>query len=362
MENLEMNKSFWCGKKVFITGHTGFKGSWLATWLKLMGASVTGYALAPPSSPNLFEAAHVARDMNSIEGNILDPQHLKEALKNSQAEIVLHLAAQPLVRYSYDNPVETYAVNVMGTVHLLEAVRATDSVKAVVVVTSDKCYENQEWVWGYRENDPMGGFDPYSSSKGCTELVVSAYRRSYFNPEKFNEHHVALASVRAGNVIGGGDWGEARLVPDLIRSFAKKETALIRHPNAYRPWQHVLDLLQGYLMLAEKLYEENLSFAEAWNFGPSEDNVRPVSWIADTLVELWGADAAWQHEAAAPLHEAKILKLDSNKSRDLLKWAPKLGIKESLEATVDWYRAHVNQEEMEIFTQSQIQRYENQGL
>src|SRR3989338_3469423 len=293
VENMGMNKNFWQGKKVFITGHTGFKGGWLVTWLKLLGASVTGYALPPEAQPNLFELAHVADGITSIYDDILNIAHLSQAIKNQRPDVVFHLAAQPLVHYSYTNPVETYNVNVMGTVNLLEAVRSIDSIRAIVIVTSDKCYENKEWLWGYRETDPMGGFDTYSSSKGCVELIVSAYRRSYFNPLHYDQHGVGLASVRAGNVLGGGDWAKDRLVPDLVRSFTNKEEAIIRNPLAYRPWQYILDLLCGYLKLTENLCDKGVSFADAWNFGPSEDNVKPVAWIADKVASLWVGDAKW---------------------------------------------------------------------
>lgn len=354
-----MNKQFWQGKKVFITGHTGFKGSWLSTWLKLLGAEVTGYSLAPQTTPSLFELANVCRDIASIEGNILDKDHLTQAIKQQQPDVIFHLAAQPLVHYSYQNPLETYTVNVIGTVNLLEAIRTVDSVRAVIAVTSDKCYENQEWVWGYRETDAMGGFDPYSSSKGCAELVVSAYRRSYFNLSHYDQHRVALASVRAGNVIGGGDWAAARLIPDLVRSFINKEIGVIRNPNAFRPWQYILDLLQGYLMLAEQLWEKGPAFADAWNFGPNEDNVKSVSWIANKLASLWGEHAEWAVGENNHLHEARCLKLDCNKSRTLLGWNPKMALNDALENTFAWYRAHYHNHAMEKFTEQQIHEYEH---
>jgi len=352
-----MNKQFWSGKKVFITGHTGFKGSWLTTWLKLLGASITGYSLAPETNPNLFELACVSDGINSIEGNILDVDSLRHAMRTQCPEIVFHLAAQPLVRYSYANPVETYEVNVIGTLNVLEAVRSIESVKAVIVVTSDKCYENQEWVWGYRESDPMGGFDPYSSSKGCTELAVSSYRRSFFNVSDYAKHGVGLATVRAGNVIGGGDWAEARLIPDLIRSFTKNETAMIRNPNAHRPWQYILDVLTGYLILAQKLYESGSHFSDAWNFGPNDENVKSVSWIADKMTQLWGEKAKYSVNQDTLLHEANCLKLDSNKSRTILGWEPKSSIEDVLENTINWYQAFFQQKNMKQFTERQIATY-----
>jgi len=353
-----MNKKFWAGKKVFITGHTGFKGSWLTTWLKLLGATVSGYSLAPGTKPSLFEVTDVAHGITSINGNILDSALLLETIKQQQPDIVFHLAAQPLVHYSYLNPIETYTVNVIGTANLLEAIRSIKSVRAVIVVTSDKCYENQEWVWGYRETDSMGGFDPYSSSKGCAELVASSYRRSYFNTSRYDQHRVALATVRAGNVIGGGDWTEARLIPDLVRSFIKKETGIIRNPQAHRPWQYILDLLQGYLMLTEKLWHHGPEYADAWNFGPNEDNVKPVAWIADKLVNLWGENVKWAMGESNNLHEANSLKLDCNKSRTLLGWVPKLSIDDALAETLAWYKAHHHKKNMLDFTLHQIREYE----
>lgn len=358
MENMGMNKQFWAGKKVFITGHTGFKGSWLTTWLKMLGATVTGYSLPPQTNPSMFELANVAEGITSIQGNILDTQHLLQTIQDQQPEIIFHLAAQPLVHYSYQNPIETYTVNVIGTANLLETIRSVKSVKAVTVVTSDKCYENQEWVWGYRETDQMGGFDPYSSSKGCAELVVSAYRRSYFNLSQYDQHRVAIATVRAGNVIGGGDWATARLIPDLVRSFTKNEIGIIRHPHAYRPWQYILDLLQGYLMLTEQLWHKGSSFADAWNFGPDDENVKSVSWIADRLVSLWGENAKWALDENERLHEAMCLKLDCNKSRSILGWAPKMTIDDVLETTLAWYQAHYHNNEMGKFTEQQIKEYE----
>lgn len=362
VENMVTNENFWLNKKVFITGHTGFKGSWLATWLQLMGAKVTGYALSPQTQPSIFNLANVASSITSIEANILDVETLTRTIKEQSPDIIFHLAAQPLVHYSYQNPTETYTVNVIGTVNVLESIRTVDSVRAVIVVTSDKCYENQEWMWGYRETDPMGGFDPYSSSKGCAELVASAYRRSYFNPAHYNKHGVALATVRAGNVIGGGDWAAARLIPDLVRSFIKNEIAIIRNPDAYRPWQYILDLLQGYLMLAQKLWEDGVNFADAWNFGPNEDNVKSVSWIADRLVNLWGENARWVLGENKLLHEAMCLKLDCNKSRTMLGWVPKMSITESLTNTCAWYQAHHHQQDMKTFTEQQIRDFVNKGI
>lgn len=352
-----MNASFWQNKKVFVTGHTGFKGSWLSLWLQKMGAIAVGYALEPPSDPSLFEVARVADGMTSIIGDLRDFEHLQAAIQEHQPDIVFHMAAQPLVRYSYQHPIETYATNVMGTVHLLEAVRHTPSVKVVVNITSDKCYENREWVWGYRENEAMGGHDPYSSSKGCAELVASAYRRSFFSTETYDQHGVALASVRAGNVIGGGDWAADRLVPDILRAIANSKPVTIRNPNAIRPWQHVLEPVCGYMTLAEKLWESGPTYAEGWNFGPSDEDAKPVSWIVDRLTERWGDGASWQLDAGENPHEAHYLKLDCSKAKTLLKWSPKLHLGDALDWIVEWYRAYLDQKDMRQMTEAQIERY-----
>ena len=352
-----MNSSFWSGKKVFVTGHTGFKGSWLCLWLQQLGAEVTGYALQPPTNPSLFEEAKVAKGMKSIMGDIRDGEALTKAMIESAPDIVIHMAAQALVRYSYANPVETYSTNVMGTVHLLEAVRKTPSVRAVVNVTSDKCYENKEWVWGYRENEAMGGYDPYSSSKGCAELVASAYRNSYFNPEKYTEHQVALASARAGNVIGGGDWADDRLIPDILRAISSDQSVIIRSPHAVRPWQHVLEPLSGYLLLAQKLYEDGIAFAEGWNFGPHDEDAQPVQWIVENLTKLWGDGAKWQLDHAQHLHEAHYLKLDCSKAKMRLDWQPRWSLVRTLEMIVEWQHAYLSQQDMHSVTLAQINKY-----
>ena len=289
-----MIPAFWQNKTVFITGHTGFKGSWLSLWLQKLGAQVIGYALLPPTQPSLFELASVATGMVSIEGDIRDLETLKSAIKQHTPDIVIHLAAQSLVRYSYQHPVETYATNVMGTVNLLEAIRETAGVKVLLNITSDKCYENQEWVWGYRENEPMGGSDPYSNSKGCAELITAAYRQSFFKPANYAEHGVAIATARAGNVIGGGDWANDRLIPDILKAWLANEKVLIRHPHAIRPWQHVLEPLNGYLTLAEHLYQQGIRFNGGWNFGPFDSEAKPVSWIVEQLMLLWGDNVNWQ--------------------------------------------------------------------
>jgi CDP-glucose 4,6-dehydratase len=357
VEGVEMNAVFWRGKKVFLTGHTGFKGSWLSLWLQQMGAQVTGYALQPPTNPSLFEVADVARDMTSIIGDIRDAEALSRAMCKAAPDIVIHMAAQPLVRYSYANPVETYATNVMGTVHVLEAVRQSPSVRAVVNVTSDKCYENKEWVWGYRENEPMGGFDPYSNSKGCAELVASAYRNSYFNPAKYVDHRVALASVRAGNVIGGGDWAADRLIPDILRSISAGQPVVIRSPHAIRPWQHVLEPLSGYLLLAQKLYEKGAVYAEGWNFGPNDEDAKPVQWIAEHLTRLWGEGASWALDSGNHPHEAHYLKLDCSKAKMRLDWQPRWHLDHALEMIVSWQRTWLAKQDMRSVTIEQIEQY-----
>lgn len=352
-----MNNFFWKNKKVFVTGHSGFKGSWLCLWLQQLGAEVTGFSLHPPTSPSLFDVARVAEGMRSIIGDIRDVNALTQAMQSACPDIVIHMAAQSLVRYSYTAPVETYSTNVMGTVHVLEAIRATPSIRAVVNVTSDKCYENKEWVWGYRENEALGGYDPYSSSKGCAELVTSAYRNSYFNPEKFNQHRVALASVRAGNVIGGGDWAADRLIPDILRSISVGKTVTIRNPQAIRPWQHVLEPLSGYLHLAQKLFEYGSEYAESWNFGPSEEDAQPVQWIVEQITSLWGNGSSWEHDQTAQPHEAHYLKLDCSKARFRLQWQPRWSLFNALQHIVSWQRAYLADEDMRQYSLGQIHQF-----
>ena len=354
-----MDATFWRGKRVFLTGHTGFKGSWLSLWLQSLGAEVHGYALAPATDPSLFDLARVGEGMESTLGDIRDLPALKAALQRARPEIVLHLAAQALVRASYSDPVGTYATNVMGAVHLLEAVRATPGVQAVVVVTSDKCYENREWLWGYREDEPMGGHDPYSNSKGCSELVVSAYRRSFFPVARHAEHGVALASGRAGNVIGGGDWAEDRLVPDVLRAIEAGRPAILRSPGAVRPWQHVLEPLSGYLELAQALVEHGPAFAEGWNFGPYDADAQPVAKLVETLVSAWGDGASYRVEAPpdAP-HEAHLLKLDISKARARLHWRPRWNLETCIGHIVAWHRAKAAGADMRITTLDQIAAYQ----
>jgi CDP-glucose 4,6-dehydratase len=353
-----MNAAFWQGKRVLLTGHTGFKGSWLSLWLQSMGAEVFGYALMPPTNPSLFEVAKVGRGMTSIIGDIRDLTHLQNAFTEHQPEIVIHMAAQPLVRYSYIEPVETYSTNVMGTVNLLEAVRHTKSVKAVVSVTSDKCYENREWAWGYRENEAMGGYDPYSNSKGCAELVTAAYRNSYFLPEKYQDHGVAIGSGRAGNVIGGGDWAEDRLIPDMMRAIVNGQSVSIRNPHSTRPWQHVLEPLSGYLLLAKKLYEEGPIFAEGWNFGPNDDDAKPVDWILDNITKTWGEGASWKLDGGNHPHEAHYLKLDCSKAKSRLHWQPKWTLAIAIDQICVWHKAHIAGADMQAICLQQIKQYE----
>ena len=353
--------SFWRGKRVLITGHTGFKGAWLGLWLTNLGAEVSGFALAPPTTPSLFEKAGVASRLRHVLGDVRDRAALADAMRRSRPEIIFHMAAQSLVRQSYDEPVETYEVNVMGTVNLLEAARHTTGLKAVVCVTSDKCYENPETGRPCREDDAMGGYDPYSSSKGCAELVVSAYRRSFFN----SEHHAAngplLASVRAGNVIGGGDWAKDRLVPDLMRGFAGGRRPVIRFPTAVRPWQHVLEPLSGYMRLAERLHEGDTGVAEGWNFGPDETDARPVGWVADRLSALWGDGAEWVATGEPQPHEAGLLRLDCAKARERLDWRPRWSLDQGLAQTVAWYKGVDAGADVAALTMGQIQTFADAG-
>ncbi|MCX7087925.1 MAG: CDP-glucose 4,6-dehydratase [Methylococcales bacterium] len=355
---MAVNTLFWKDKRVLLTGHTGFKGSWLSLWLQSMGAQVVGFALAPPSTPSLFEVAGVGDGMSSIMGDVRDLLRLRAVFAEHQPEIVIHMAAQALVRYSYIEPVETYSTNVMGTVNLLEAVRNTHSVKVVVNVTSDKCYENREWAWGYRENEAMGGYDPYSNSKGCAELVTAAYRNSYFHPCNYKEHGVALATGRAGNVIGGGDWAEDRLIPDIMQAITQGKPVDIRNPHAIRPWQHVLEPLSGYLRLAEKLYEEGPSYAEGWNFGPNDADAKPVQWIVDNLTSAWGEGASWVVDGGNHPHEAHYLKLDCSKAKARLDWHPRWCLDETLGKIVHWHKQYQQGSNMKAVTLQQIADYQ----
>lgn len=353
-----VDPGFWKDKRVFLTGHTGFKGGWLSLWLTSMGAKVTGYALAPNTNPNFFEVAKVRDDLEQSHiADIRDLERLQKAIADAKPEIVIHMAAQPLVRYSYVNPVETYATNVMGTVHVLESIRHVDSVRAAVIVTTDKCYENKEWAWGYRENEPMGGYDPYSNSKGCAELVTSAYRQSYFSPEKYPQHQVAIASARAGNVIGGGDWSEDRLIPDAIKAFEANKTLIIRNPLATRPWQHVLEPLSGYLVLAQALYQEGTKFDGGWNFGPRDEDARTVQEVINLLIKNWGSVARWTQDQSKQPHEAHSLKLDCSKARQFLSWTPCWSLEQAIENIAQWQYAYQQNENMRAISLQQIKQY-----
>jgi CDP-glucose 4,6-dehydratase len=352
-----MNKGFWQGKRVFVTGHTGFKGSWLALFLRHFGAEVAGFALAPATSPNLWGLLDLNSDIQATTDDIRNASALRTAVTHFQPEIVFHLAAQALVRASYVDPVETYSTNVMGTVNLLEAVRATPSVRAVVSVTSDKCYDNQEWVWGYREADPIGGHDPYSSSKGCAELVTAAYRSSFFNPVKYSDHGVAIASCRAGNVVGGGDWSDDRLIPDVIRSIAAGQAVDIRNPNATRPWQHVLEPLSGYLLVAEKLVTDGVAYGEAWNFGPGAEGDQTVIQVVEQLIAKFGQGKIHVAQNPDNPHEAGLLKLDISKARDRLGWQPRWNVAQTLDAVVNWHKGLESGAEIQEMSLKQVEQY-----
>ena len=353
-----MNLEFWKGKKVFLTGHTGFKGSWLSLWLKNLGVELTGYSLDVNYQNSFFLHANISDEMNSIIGDIRDLDFLKKSVAETKPDIIIHMAAQALVRDSYTNPVETYSTNIMGTVNIFEAAKESNSLRSIVNITSDKCYENKERETGYVEDEPMGGYDPYSSSKGCAELVSSAYRSSFFKP---NINKVAMASARAGNVVGGGDWSKDRLIPDAIKSFYKNETVLIRNPNAIRPWQFVLEPLRGYMMLAEKLYNAEYIYSSGWNFGPNNDNVRNVEWIIKNLSEKWGPHASWkfEKEESEILHEANYLKLDITKAKHDLNWHPLLNINDTLELIIEWYKSFEKEENMHKVSLNQIIKYQN---
>jgi CDP-glucose 4,6-dehydratase len=360
MEDL-VARSLWAGKRVFLTGHTGFKGGWLSLWLASKGAIVRGYSLDPCTEPNLFSEARIGSLVEDIRGDIRDPATLEPALRDFAPEVVFHLAAQPLVRYSYQDPIGTYETNVIGTARVLDAIRRTPSVRAVVCVTTDKCYENKEWLWGYRETDPLGGYDPYSSSKACAEIVSAAYRQSYFPVDKLGEHRCAVATGRAGNVIGGGDWSTDRLIPDLVRGFLAGEPALIRRPQAIRPWQHVLEPLLGYILLAERLLTLDPRYATAYNFGPSDEDAQTVGWIVERMTKFWGLNAAWSLDEDPSVHEAGYLKLDASRARAELAWHPRMRLETTLHWLVDWYRAWQAGADMQRFTLDQIAAYELLG-
>lgn len=345
--------SFWKGKNVLVTGHTGFKGSWLSLWLQNLGANVIGYSLSPPTNPNLFNIAKVKENMASIAGDIRDYKCLVDVIKKFKPEIVFHLAAQSLVRKSYKDPIETFSTNIMGTVNLLEAFRQSDNGRVVVNITTDKCYENKEWLWGYRETDSLGGYDPYSCSKACSELITNAFRKSFYQNED-----VLIASARAGNVIGGGDWGKDRLVPDIIRAIIDNEEMFLRNPHAIRPWQHVLEPLNGYMLLAEKMWKERSRFAESWNFGPSDENVITVGELAKRLIRLYGNKIQYIYDNSIQPYETQTLRLDSSKAKAELRWKPILGIDDTLKWTVDWHKAFDRNDNMKKITLQQIKNYQ----
>jgi len=352
-----IDRDFWRARRVLLTGHTGFKGSWLALWLQALGARVTGFSLAVPTRPSLYELARVGERIESVEGDVRDFESLASAIELARAEVVIHMAAQSFVRRSFIDPRLTYQVNVMGTVNLLEAVRDSEHVRAVVNITSDKCYENREWEWGYRENDPMGGHDPYPSSKGCAELVTGAFRRSFCD----DDHGPRIASARAGNVIGGGDWGEDRLIPDLMRGALAGRPVRVRTPDSVRPWQHVLNALSGYLVLAQALWCSGGESAGPWNFGPAEEDARPVSWVVERISSAWPEDLWWVVDRSGDrsgLREARHLKLDSARARARLGWRPRWGLEEGLAATIAWYLALSDDQDMQAVTLAQIEAFD----
>lgn len=357
-----IDRQFWQGKRVFVTGHTGFKGSWLSLWLHSLGAVLTGYSLAPPTRPSLFEAGRVGGCTRTVTGDVRQLERLVRTMDDADPDIVIHMAAQPLVRTGYRMPVQTYETNVMGTVHLFEAVRIVANgkrrVKAVVNVTTDKCYENQEWPWGYRENDPLGGHDPYSSSKACSELITDCYRSSYFPPAAHASHGVAVASARAGNVIGGGDWSADRLLPDCFRALASGEPIELRNPGATRPWQHVLEPLAGYLLLAQRLYEEGPAYSGGWNFGPDDQDVQPVESVVRKVCDLWGTDAAYSIQPGEHPHEAHALKLDCSKAKSGLDWSPRWRLDQAIRKTVEWMKAYQNGQDARELCLTQIAEYD----
>ncbi|AVG10679.1 CDP-glucose 4,6-dehydratase [Paenibacillus larvae subsp. larvae DSM 25430] len=356
-----MDREFWKGKKVFITGHTGFKGAWLCLWLYTLGAKPVGYALHPPTNPSLFGLGNLQDIVPTIYADVRDGGRLRQALADADADIVIHMAAQPLVRESYQDPVYTYQTNIMGTVHLLEAVRHLNTkgptrTKSIINVTTDKCYDNREWIWGYRENDPLGGSDPYSSSKACSELVTAAYRYSYFHPSEYDQHQICLATARAGNVIGGGDWAWDRLIPDCIRSFLQGDKITIRHPQSVRPWQHVLEPLGGYLLLAQRAYEEGPIYAQSWNFGPAYRDAKPVEWVVRCLCDKWGAVGYEVDDQSHP-HETAMLKLDCSKAVEQLGWMPRWNLNQALDKVVEWMHAYQKREGVRSICIRQIEQY-----
>lgn len=357
MNKIDIFNNFYQGKRVLVTGHTGFKGSWLSIWLHELGAEVIGVAKDPFTERDNFILSGIGQKIKAdIRADIRDGQRMKEIFAEYQPEIVFHLAAQPLVRLSYDIPVETYETNVMGTINIMEAIRCTDSVKVGVMITTDKCYENKEQIWGYRENEPMGGYDPYSSSKGAAEIAISSWRRSFFNPKDYEKHGKAIASVRAGNVIGGGDWALDRIIPDCIKALEAGKPIDIRSPKAIRPWQHVLEPLSGYMLLATKMWETPTKYCEGWNFGPYTESITPVWEVATQVIENYGNGELRDLSAPNALHEAKLLMLDISKAKFQLGWEPRMNIKQCIALTVDWYKRYKNEDVYKICVE-QINNY-----
>ena len=352
-----MNKEFWNKKKVLLTGHTGFKGSWLSLWLQKLNANVIGFSKSIPTNPSLFELANIENGMISIMGNVCDYDKLEEIIKEYKPEIAIHMAAQAILRESYSNPIETYATNVMGTINLLESIRKVGNVKVILNVTTDKCYEHNESSKGYLETDKLGGYDPYSNSKACSELVTSSFRNSFFNPKEYQKHGISLASCRAGNVIGGGDWGKDRLIPDIMRGILNNEIIKIRNPNSTRPWQHVLDPLNGYLTLVEKLWSSGSEFSEGWNFGPLENDEKPVKWIVEKLTEQWSKDIRWDIDNSVNPHEENYLRLNCIKANSRLGWMPKLNLEQGLEWVIEWYKQYEQNNNMREITEQQIENF-----
>lgn len=357
MENMVINQTFWKDKKVLLTGHTGFKGSWLSLWLQKLGSDVIGFSRDIPTKPSLFELCNVADDMISIMGDICNIEHLRTVMTEHKPEIVIHMAAQSLVGRSYDNPLETFSTNVLGTVNVFEVIRKIRNVRVVINVTSDKCYENRESISGYKETDPMGGYDPYSCSKGCAELVTSSFRNSFFNPKEYDKHGIALASVRAGNIIGGGDWSPNRLVPDIMKGLIENQTVTIRNPSSVRPWQFVLEPLRGYLMLAEKLWHEGPRYVEGWNFGPDDQDVKPVFWLIEKISQKWGKKVNWNLNNTHNYHETNYLRLDCSKAKMKLGWSPKLNMEKTIEFVVEWYKQFEKNQDVKGITEEQISKY-----
>lgn len=355
----ELLFNFYNGKKVLLTGHTGFKGSWMSILLDLLGADLYGYALPPNTQPNLYTIAGVDEIIDSTLGDIRDLETLSNTIEKVRPEIIIHLAAQPLVQESYKNPKETYEINVMGTVNLLEVVRRVSGIKAVLNVTTDKCYENKEWYWAYRENEPLGGFDPYSNSKACSELVTSAYRNSFFNFMNSGSNKVCLASARAGNVLGGGDWASDRLIPDFIRAISQNNRIKIRNPASIRPWQHVMEPLTGYLLLCRQMFLNGPLFSEGFNFGPEETDCRNVEWLVKRICELWGNDAEYEIDERTYAHESTYLKLDCSKAKRMLEWSPSWNLDKSISMVVKWYKNYFDEKDMRTVTIQQIEEYYN---